>query len=117
MKEKTAKNILDNALESIDDLRGQSISTMHVEHITDMMEYIVITTATSKQHAVSLGKHIKEEAKKGGFDILGMEGLDNGDWILIDLGDVVVHVMTEATRSYYELEKLWDIPRLKANEG
>ncbi|MCF6776848.1 ribosome silencing factor [Thiotrichales bacterium 19X7-9] len=116
-KEQDSKKILNIALEALDDLRAENVSTMLVEHITDMMEYIVIATATSRQHAVSLGKHLKEQAKHKSVEILGMEGLDNGEWILVDLGDVVVHIMLEATRTYYELEKLWDIPRLKANEG
>lgn len=117
MKKQDSKDILDIALEALDDLRAENISTMHVEHITDMMEYIIIATATSRQHAISLGKHVKEQAKKEQVDLLGLEGLEHGEWILIDLGDVVVHIMLESVRTYYELEKLWDIPRLKANEG
>lgn len=115
MSEKNSKIILDLSLEALDDLKAQNVSTMHVEHITDIMEYIVIATATSRQHGSSLGRHIKEQAKKQGLEVLGIEGLDSGDWILIDLGDVVIHIMLEAVRTYYELEKLWDIPRQKAN--
>ena len=86
MTQQNSQQILDIALDALDDLRAENISTMHVEHITDMMEFIVIATATSRAHAISLGKHVKEKAKHQSIEVLGIEGVDNGEWILIDLG-------------------------------
>ena len=106
----SADQILEIAVESLEDIKGDNITVLNVSELTDMMDYMVICTGTSKRHVNSLGQNVIEHAKSKGLQPLGSEGRDMGsDWVLVDLYDVVVHVMTEQARSFYDLEKLWDI--------
>jgi len=95
-----------NALEN---LKGQEIVTLDVSQLTDVMDTLIIASGTSNRHTRSLAENLVEETKKAGFRALGIEGLDSGDWVLVDYGDTVVHVMQDETRNYYELEKLWSM--------
>lgn len=97
--------------EALDDLKGQEIQAIDVEHLTDMMDKIVICTASSSTHAKSLSKNLEQELKGQSITILGIEGDNKSDWVLVDIGDIVVHIMLEETRKLYALEKLWDIKR------
>lgn len=107
----TTEQRLNIVTEALDDLKAQNIQTINVEHLTDMMEDIVICTATSTTHAKSLAKHLEAELKKNNISILGIEGEVKSDWVLVDTGDIVTHIMLEETRNLYALEKLWDIKR------
>jgi ribosome-associated protein len=93
-----------NALEN---LKGQEIVTLDVSQLSDVMDTLIIASGTSSRHARSLAENLVEETKKAGFRALGVEGLETGDWVLVDYGDTVVHVMQDEARNYYELEKLW----------
>ena len=108
---KTKFDLLPFTIEALEDLKATEITTLAVEHLTEMMTHMVITTATSKQHCRSLGRHLVESAKKLDIEIIGVEGQEDSEWVLVDLGDVVIHIMLEKTRAFYELEKLWDISK------
>ena len=95
-----------NALEN---LKGQEIVTLDVSQLSDVMDTLIIASGTSSRHARSLAENLVEETKKAGFRALGIEGLETGDWVLVDYGDTVVHVMQDEARNYYELEKLWSM--------
>ena len=95
--------------EALDDLKGLDIQALDVEHLTDMMDKIVICTASSTTHARSLAKYLEQKLKENSISILGIEGDNKSDWILVDIGDVVTHIMLEEARNLYALEKLWDI--------
>jgi ribosome-associated protein len=95
-----------NALEN---LKGKEIVTLDVHDLTDVTDTLIIASGTSSRHTRSLAENLVEETKKSGFRALGIEGLDGGDWVLVDYGDTVVHVMQQETRDYYELEKLWSM--------
>ena len=95
---------------SLEDLKAVNPVTLNVSGLTDVMDYLVITSGTSNRHVKSLADHVSVEAKKQGVRPLGMEGEDAGEWVLVDLGDVVVHVMLPATRDFYDLERLWSHP-------
>jgi ribosome-associated protein len=95
---------------SLEDLKAINTVTLNVSGLTDVMDYLVITSGTSNRHVKSLADHVSVEAKKQGVRPLGMEGEDAGEWVLVDLGDVVVHVMLPATRDFYDLERLWSHP-------
>ncbi len=96
-------------IEALENLKGKNIVTLDVRELTDVMDTLVIASGTSSRHARSLAENLVEETKKKGFRALGIEGLESGDWVLVDFGDTVVHVMQEDTRAYYELEKLWSM--------
>ncbi len=80
---------------------------MDVRGKTNMTDFMVMASGTSERHVRSIAGHVAEEAKKNQILPLGMEGETVGEWVLVDLGDVIVHVMKPETREFYQLEKLW----------
>jgi ribosome-associated protein len=92
---------------ALENLKGKEIVTLDVHELTDVMDTLIICSATSNRHSRSLAENMVLETKQQGFRALGVEGLETGDWVLVDFGDTVVHVMQKETRDYYELEKLW----------
>lgn len=95
---------------ALDDLKAVNTVTLDVSALTDMTDYMVITSGNSNRQVKSLASHASVEAKKQGITLIGMEGEDAGEWVLVDFGDVVVHVMLPATRDFYDLERLWGEP-------
>jgi len=104
-----SKEQLKLILEAIDDVKAEDITTLDVSKQTSSMDNIVIATGRSEQHVRGIANNLILEAKRLNLDILGHEGIDNGLWALIDLSNTIVHVMTEETREFYKLEKLWSI--------
>ena len=94
-------------IDSLEDLKAQDITVLDVTNRTSMTDIMVIATGTSSRHAQALADNVSEKAKAAGEMPLGSEGRGDSDWVLIDLGDVVVHVMTAQSREYYDLESLW----------
>ena len=92
---------------ALDDLKAVNTVTMDVTGLTDVMDYLVIASGTSNRHVKSLADNVCMEAKKQGQRALGVEGEDAGECVLVDFGDIVVHVMLTATRDVYDLERLW----------
>ena len=99
--------------EALDNSKATEIQSLAVEHLTDMMDYIVVCTATSTTHAKSLARNLEIELKANKIIILGIEGDNKSDWVLVDIGDIVAHIMLAETRELYALEKLWDISTRK----
>lgn len=95
------------ALDALDDLKGQDIVTLDVTSLSDVMDTLIIVTGTSNRHVKSLAGNVVEELKKQGHQPIGVEGMDSSDWVLVDYGTSVVHVMLPQTRKFYDLEKLW----------
>ena len=93
--------------DTLKDAKGQDIRVLHVEKITDFTDYMIIVTGTSNRHVVSMGDRVVDRTRELGRRTLGTEGQETGDWVLIDFGDVVVHLMRQQTRDFYNLEKLW----------
>ena len=93
----------------IEELKGQAIITINVMQQSDDMEAIVIATGRSIQHVRGIANNVSIEAKRLNMPVLGMEGAEFSEWILVDLGEVIVHIMTEKTREFYKLERLWSI--------
>ena len=103
-------------VEALDDLKAVNPVILDVTRLTDVMDYLVVASGTSNRHVKSLADNVCMEAKKQGQRALGVEGEDAGEWVLVDFGDVVVHVMLPATRDFYDLERLWaDHPKSDAD--
>jgi len=103
--EKQIKTVVD----AIDELKGEDIVTLNVMTQSVDMEAIIIATGRSVQHVRGIVNNIKIESKKLNMTLLGIEGEEFGEWALIDLGEVVAHIMIDKTRDFYKLEKLWSI--------
>ncbi|ANE56231.1 MULTISPECIES: ribosome silencing factor [Methylomonas] len=93
----------------LDVRKGLNIKTIDVRGKTSITDFMVIATGTSSRHAKSLCDYVVEKVKENGLQPLGLEGDQSSDWILLDLGDVIVHVMTGQARELYQLEKLWSV--------
>ena len=110
MNDKRLKECLSVVENTLEDMKAKNITVINVEDLTDVMERIVIAEGTSKRHVRAMADSVGAEAKQANFMPLGREGGTDSDWTLIDLGAVVVHMMTPAAREFYDLEGLWSSP-------
>jgi ribosome-associated protein len=101
-------------LEALEDVKGRDIVVFDVARQTAYFERVVIASGDSSRQVNALASSVQEKLKALGARIVGVEGRRNGDWVLVDLGDIVVHVMHPAVRSHYNLEELWGGKEVKA---
>lgn len=101
---------------TLDEAKAVDITVLNVAHLTDVTDFMVICTGTSRPHVRSLANHLIERAKASGIKPLGCEGEEEGEWVLVDLGDVVVQIMQAETRAFYDLEKLWHVTETARQE-
>ena len=94
-------------IEALDDLKAINTVSIDVSPLTDVADHMIIASGTSSRHVKSLANNVNVEVKTKGVQPLGVEGNDAGEWVLLDYGDVIVHVMLPATRDFYDLERLW----------
>jgi ribosome-associated protein len=95
---------------ALEDAKAVNIRVLEVGRITSIADYMVIASGRSARQTRALAEHVVEAAKKRGVQPMGVEGMTGSEWILIDLGDVIVHAMQPVTREFYQLEKLWETP-------
>jgi len=103
-----SEELRDIAIAALEELKGSDITTMDVKPITSIADYMIICTARSSRHAKALAENAAVKAKEHKASFVRTEGEGDGEWILVDLGDVIVHVMTATARSFYSLEDLWE---------
>lgn len=96
-------------MDALEDLKARDIAVLDVRETTGVTDYMVVASGTSNRHVKSLADNVEIEAKKQGVRPLGIEGQQT-DWVLVDFGDVVVHVMQPDARSFYDIERLWSVP-------
>lgn len=101
------ENLRDFIVEKADDMKARDIQVFNIQKKSDIADFLIICSGTSKTHVRSIARHIALEAKNTGHAPLSSEGDDVGDWVLVDFGDIIAHVMDDETRALYQLEKLW----------
>ena len=101
------KNLRDHVVRALEDSKGRDIVALDVTRATSVTDYMVIASGTSSRHVKALVDNVLESSKDKGVPPFGIEGRESSDWVLLDLGDVVVHVMLKEAREFYDLERLW----------
>jgi len=104
-----ATALKDRVVDTLEDGKARDIQALDVRNNCDFTNWMVIATGTSTTHVKALGQAVSQDAKEAGHPPLGVEAPQDPEWVLVDLGDVVVHVMTERSRAFYALEKLWSV--------
>jgi ribosome-associated protein len=97
------------ALKALDDMKAVNVTTLDVRDQTDIADTMIIASGNSDRHVRSIADRVVEFAKKAGYRPMGIEGERDGEWVLVDLQDVIVHVMLPRVREFYRLESLWDV--------
>jgi len=95
---------------ALDDLKAVDVHVLDVRHLTTVTDTMVVASGRSDRHVRAIAGAVVEQCRKAGFRPLGVEGERSGEWVLVDLADLVVHVMLPRVREFYNLEKLWDMP-------
>ena len=98
---------------ALEDIKARDIVVLKVAHLSPLFERIVIASADSTRQVKALADNVREKLKAQGYPVLSVEGEESGEWVLVDLGAIVVHVMQPTIRQYYNLEELWDQPEPK----
>lgn len=96
------------AVTALEDIKARDIKVLDVRKLTSFYDFLVIASAESNRQVKALAHHVRDRMKEAGADVIGLEGEETGEWVLVDCGDIVVHVMQPAVRAYYNLEELWD---------
>jgi len=94
-------------VDALDDIKAQDVRVFDTTAQTELFDRVIIATGTSNRQTRALASHVRDKVKEAGAPVVSMEGADTGEWVLVDLGDIVVHVMQPAIRQYYNLEELW----------
>ncbi len=100
-------------VDALADMKALDVKLLDVRGLTDIADYMVIASGTSDRHVRSVAQRVVEKTKEAGFRPHGVEGQQDGDWVLIDLSEMIVHVMLPRVREFYGLEKLWDMSLAK----
>ncbi len=95
------------AVAALEDAKGHDVRVLDVKEMTDITDFMIIASGTSDRHVRALAERVRDRLREHQIRPLGSEGDEQGEWVLIDLGDVVVHVMHPQAREFYALEKLW----------
>jgi ribosome-associated protein len=98
------------AVAALEDIKARNITVLDVRKLTSLYDTLIIATAESNRQVRALAQHVREALKAAGATIIGVEGEQTGEWVLVDGGDIVVHIMQPTTRAYYNLEELWTPP-------
>ncbi len=102
---------------ALEDIKANDILVIDTSKLSSIFERMVIASAQSTRQTKALADHVQEQLKALGVEVLGIEGGSSGEWVLVDVGDVIVHIMQPAVRAYYNLEELWGVqPKLRSKD-
>ena len=104
----SAPTLLQAVASALEDMKAVNVKMLDVRGLTDIADTLIVASGTSDRHVRSIADHVIQQAKRNGFRPLGAEGEREGEWVLVDLQDIVVHVMLPRVREFYGLERLWD---------
>src|SRR4249920_3500691 len=104
-------------VDGLEDVKAQDIQVFDTEHLSPLFERVIIASGTSNRQTKALASSVREAVKSQGMPVLGMEGGDNGEWIIVDCGAAVAHIMQPAIREYYRLEEIWGGKSVKMKFG
>ncbi len=102
------QEIKDNVIEALEDVKAQDVRCIDIKDISDFADFMIVASGTSDTHVKALAREASDKLRRLGVKPLNEDGADVGEWVLVDFGDVVLHVMRPEVREYYDLEKLWD---------
>ena len=94
-------------VDALEDIKGHDIEVINTSKLTSLFDRVVIACGDSNRQVKSLARHVQDKVRAAGGEVISSEGEESGEWVLVDLGDIVVHVMQPAIRKYYNLEELW----------
>src|SRR3978361_1946738 len=100
-------------IDALEDVKAQDIKVYDTSHLTSLFDRIAIASGTSNRQTKALAASVRDKVKQSGGNVLSMEGEDTGEWVLVDLGDMIVHIMQPAIRAYYRLEEIWGDKEVK----
>jgi ribosome-associated protein len=103
------------SLDALDDLKAQNVQAFDTTGLTNLFERVIICNGTSNRQTRALANHVREKVKEAGGEVLGIEGEETGEWVLVDMGEIVVHIMQPTIRDYYRLEELWGTTPIDAS--
>ncbi|KVL32422.1 ribosome silencing factor [Burkholderia sp. MSMB1835] len=106
-------------VDALEDVKAQDIKVFNTSHLTELFDRVVVASGTSNRQTKALASNVRDKVKEAGGDVVSSEGEDTGEWVLVDCGDAVVHILQPALRQYYNLEEIWgDKPvRMKLGGG
>ncbi len=116
-KSLSSEQLAELAVSALEDMKGQLVRSINVSQLTSITDYMVIATGTSSTHVKALSDSVDKAAKEAGQTVKSIEGKMQAEWVLVDLGDVVVHIMIAPMRALYNLEDLWSFRTPKAEEA
>ncbi|HTH60981.1 MAG TPA: ribosome silencing factor [Paraburkholderia sp.] len=94
-------------VDGLEDVKAQDIKVFNTSHLTELFDRVIVASGTSNRQTKALASSVREKVKEAGGDIVSIEGEDIGEWVLVDCGDAVVHILQPALRQYYNLEEIW----------
>lgn len=106
---KSSQDSLQILTNAVEDAKAQNITILDVAHLTTITDYMIISSGTSSRHMRHIAETTIMAAEEAGITLISQEGLSSQDWMIVDAGDVIVHVMSEEARGFYQLEGLWDL--------
>jgi ribosome-associated protein len=101
------EQIKTEALHALEEIKAKDIEVLNVHHLTALCDYMIVASADSTRQTKALARNVETHLRECGADIAGVEGTGSGEWVLVDLGSVLVHIMQPAAREYYNLTELW----------